>query len=421
MHSVARRTGPETAPVDRLGDPAFFLLPDFHDLFRQLRHEKPVAWSQAWEDRGFWSVTRYRDIRTVLNDPVLFSSQEYGSQLPTDPHMYDTPESREAGGIGRIPTFTDGALHDDIRKALYKPFGPSEVAKLADICQQVCDELIDDVIDRGECEFVNDVAALVPVNIICMMLGLPRADWAIMHRYVNSSINNEDPDAQLGSTPLETFRIAQRWQIAYLRDAIAQRRRNPTDDLISHAAHATIDGQPVPEENVLWWCWSFVNGGFETSRNVISEGLLALINHPDQADTLRNAPEGDREAAEEMLRWTTPSPQNMRTATADTVIGGQAIRKGDWVVSWLASGNRDESVFKDPYSLDLKRKPNAHLSFGYGAHNCIGRYIALLEIRRITMTMLHRLKDVEVAGKIERVASCFGMGIKRMPIRFRAR
>lgn len=177
----------------------------------------------------------------------------------------------------------------------------------------------------------------------------------------------------------------------------------------------------IPEDNILWWCWSFLVGGFETSRNVISEGMLALIDHPDQAEALRLEPQREREAAEEMVRWTTPSPQMMRTATADTEISGQLIRKGDWLIAWLASANRDKTVFDQPYTLDLRRKPNAHLSFGYGTHNCIGRFIALLEIQRMIMTMLQRLKNFEVVGPVERVASCFGMGIKRMPIRFEAR
>ncbi|WP_066701220.1 cytochrome P450 [Sphingobium amiense] len=418
---TAAADGDMLSLVHRLGDPAFFLAPQFHPLLRELRRSAPVAWTQAWEDRGFWSVTRYHDIREVLNQPQLFSSQEYGSQMPTDPHMYDTAEARQAGGVGLIPTFTDGQIHDDIRKAVYKPFGPAQVAKLTELCQQVCDELIDGVIDRGECEFVGDVAARVPMYIICMMLGLPRADWDMLHSSVNSAINNEDPDVQLGDTPLETFRIAQKFQIDYLRDAIRARRASPTDDLIARSALAKIGDDLVPEENILWWCWSFLLGGFETSRNVISEGLLALINHPAQAERLRLAPEGEREAAEEMVRWTTPSPQMLRVATADTVIAGQPIKKGDWLIAWLASANRDETVFENPYMLDLERKPNPHLSFGYGTHNCIGRYIALLEIRRIIMTALQRLKNMEVAGEIDRVASCFGMGIKRMPIRFQAR
>jgi cytochrome P450 len=154
---------------------------------------------------------------------------------------------------------------------------------------------------------------------------------------------------------------------------------------------------------------------------VISEGLLSLIEHPDQAEALRAEPEGDRLAADEMVRWTNPAPQLFRVATADTEIAGQPIKAGDWLVVWIASGNRDETVFDKPYSLDLRRKPNPHLTFGYGTHNCIGRYIALLEIRSIIMTMLRRLKNIQVAGDIVRISSCFGTGIKRLPIRFAAR
>lgn len=421
MRNTAVKEEGLLALVDRLGDPAFFLEPEFHELFRELRKERPVAWTQAWTDRGFWSVTRYDDIRTVLNDAELFSSEAYGSQMPTDPHMYDTPEARKAGGVGLIPTFTDGKVHDDIRKAVYKPFGPAQVAKLTKLTQDVCEDLVSGVIDRGECEFVSEIAARVPMNVICLMLGVPRADWDEMHRHVNSIINNEDPDAQLGSNPVETLRIAQKWMIDYLRDAIRQRHERPTEDLISRSVHARIGDELVPQENILWWVWSFVVGGFETSRNVISEGLLALIDNPDQAELLRREPNRDRAAAEEMVRWTTPSPQMMRTATRDTELAGQAICEGDWLITWLASGNRDETAFTDPYKFDIGRVPNRHLSFGYGPHNCIGRYIALLEIQLIMLAIVNRFKNLEVTGPIERVASCFGMGIKRMPIRFEAR
>jgi len=421
MRSAVENGGELLNQVDRLGDPAFFLAPDFHLTLKELRENRPVAWTQAWTDRGFWSVARYADIKTVLNDAELFSSEAYGSQMPTDPHMYDTPEQRKAGGVGFIPTFTDGKIHDDIRRAVYKPFGPAQVAKLAELCQEVCDDLIDGIIDQGECEFVSEVSARLPMYIICKILGLPREDWEKMHGYVNSVVNNEDPDAQLGADPVETLRIAQKWQIDYLRDAIRSRRANPTDDLISRSATAKMGDDLIPEENILWWCWSFVVGGFETSRNVISEGLLALINNPDQAELLRKEPSRDREAAEEMVRWTTPSPQMMRTAMRDTELAGQKIKKGDWLICWMASGNRDEAVFKDPYKFDITRSPNPHLSFGYGPHNCIGRYIGLLEIKMIIMTILNRMQDIELAGNVERVASCFGMGIKRMPIRFKCR
>jgi cholest-4-en-3-one 26-monooxygenase len=399
----------------RLHDPLFFLAPEFQPLLAEMRRDHPVHWTQAWGDRGFWSVTRYRDIRDVLLKPNLFSSQEMASLIPADPHMYDDPAAKAAAGIGFVPPFMDPPRHDEVRRPFIMPFAAKTVARLATESQAICDRLIDEAIERGTCEFAQEVAARLPMHLICGLLGVPEEDWDHVGKYVNSFICNTEPEFQLGATPAETIAIATREQFDYVRRLVADRRANPRDDLTTLAAAA-----PISEEECLWWCWAILIAGVETTRNVITGGLLALIEHPDQMRWLRTNPDGAREAAEELTRWTLPVPAIMRVATEDTAIAGQPIAKGDWVVVWLASANRDESMFADPDRLDLARSPNPHLGFGYGTHICLGRNIALLEVRQILQTVLRRLDAIELAGPVEWTSSVMATGVKSLPIRFRA-
>lgn len=413
MNAIAESTS-------RLHDPLFFIDPDFQPLLARLRREDPVHWTQAWPDRGFWSVTRHRDVREVLLKPALFSSQATGSLIPADPHMYDEPGAKAAAGIGFVPPFMDPPRHDVVRRPFIVPFAAKTVARLAAKSQGICDRLIDQVAERGECEFAQEVAARLPMHLICGLLGVPQEDWDHVGKYVNSFICNTEPAFQLGATPAETIAIATREQFDYVRRLVEDRRAHPRDDLTTHIAFAAVDGEQIGEEEKLWWCWAILIAGVETTRNVITGGLLALIQHPEAMAWLRTRPEAMREAAEELTRWTIPVPAIMRTATADTAIAGQAIRKGDWVVTWIASANRDETVFAAPGRLDLSRSPNPHLGFGYGTHICLGRNIALLEIRQILQTVLRRLDQIELAAPAEWTSSVMATGVKRLPIRFRA-
>jgi cholest-4-en-3-one 26-monooxygenase len=401
--------------ASNLHDPRFYLSEGFRPLLDRLRRDSPVHWTQAWPDRGFWSVTRHCDCRDVLLQPILFSSQAMGDNIPADPHMYDDPAARAAAGMGFVPGFMDPPRHDAVRRPFVKPFAAAAVARMAGQTQAICDRLVDEIVDRGECEFAREIAARLPSQLVCGLLGVPCEDWDHVGQYVNSFICYTEPAYQLGATPAETIAIAARGQFDYVRALVADRRANPRDDLTTLAAFA-----PITEEECLWWCWAILIAGVETTRNVITGGLLALIEHPEEMNRLRTHPDGAREAAEELARWTTPVPAVLRVATEDTAIAGQPIGKGDWVVAWLVSANRDESVFADPLRFDLSRSPNPHLAFGYGTHLCLGRNIALLEIRQIIQTVLRRLDRIELAGPVEWTSSVMATGVKSLPIRFRA-
>jgi len=401
--------------ASRLHDPRSFLSDGFLPLLARLRRDAAVSWTAAWPERGFWSVTRHREVREVLLQPARFSSAAMGDNIPADPHMYEDPAARAAAGLGLVPGYMDPPRHDAVRRPFARPFGPASVARMAAETQAICDGLVDAVIDRGGCDFARDVAARLPTHLVCGLLGVPRADWDHITGYVNSFICNTEPDYQLGATPAETIAIAARGQFDYVRALVADRRAHPKDDLTTLAALA-----PISEEECLWWCWAILIAGVETTRNVITGGLLALIEHPALIARLRAEPAGLRGAAEELARWTTPVQAVMRVATEDCRIGDQTIAAGDWVVAWLISANRDEAAFADPDRLDLTRNPNPHLAFGYGPHLCLGRNLALLEIRHIIGTVLRRLDAIELAGPPEWTSSVMATGVKSLPIRFRA-
>jgi cytochrome P450 len=404
----------------KLADPAFYISSDFHPYLTELRHAGPVHWTQPWSDRGFWSVVRHKEVSDALLKTNVFSSQQMGDTLPPDPHMFDSAEIREASGFGMVPSYTDPPRHTLVRKQVSKPFSPQMVGKLSDDCQRICESAVDNVIDRGECDFVRDLVAKIPMHVICALMGVPREDWESLTKYVNGVVAFADPDHQLGATPAETQQIAQQSLFAYLRKLIGARREKPQDDLATLFAQAANDDGPLPETEMCWWAWAIFAAGFETSRNVMSQGVLALVQKPELTAQLRSNPGVIGDAAEEFSRWATPAHSTLRVATEDTVIGDQQVKAGDWVLLWLASANRDATVFANPFEIILTRRPNPHVAFGYGAHNCLGRRIALLEVKLLIQTVLARLDDIEQAGPLE-WSTGMVMGLKRFPIRFHRR
>lgn len=394
----------------RLADPAFFLEPDFAALLAHLRAEESVRWCQPWPQRGFWAVTRHADIKWALEQPHLLSSEAAGNIIPADPDLHRG--DRDAMGFGVMLTNTDPPHHSTLRRIFSRFFSGPQVARLEGHCQQIVDGILAELDGRDSFDFVGDVAAPLPARLICQLLGVPREDWPFIFQYANSFASFADPALQLGATPGETFMIAMRTTFDYVAELVDRRRTDPRDDLCSMAALSEVS----PAE-AAWNAWAVLAAGFETSRNAISGGLLALIEHPEQAAMLR----ADRRlwlpAVEEMFRWSNPATAILRVACEDIEIAGQPIARGDWVVLFIESANRDERVFDDPFRFDIQRRRNPHMSFGFGIHNCIGRMLAGLEVRVMIRTMLDRTDRIELAGPLERGASTIAKGLTRMPVK----
>jgi cytochrome P450 len=398
-----------------LNDPDFFLTGDYDAVFCELRQRDPVHWSQGANAWTFWSLTRYEDCRMVYRNPERFRSAR-GVVMPFEP--------REAGhravdyGNGLMLISTDPPRHNRVRKLVSMAFTPRAIGMREARFAAIADELIDEVAPRGQCDLVVDLAAPMPTAVICEMMGVPRQDWKRMIRLGNMSVGGTDPEYQLEGSMLATQRHALDEIFAYFGRLTKERRGKEGTDLVSMLVNGEVDGERLGEQEALFNCFLLLNGGLETTRNAISGGILELMNHPDYCEQLRADPSLMPPAVEEVLRWTSPITHMMRTAVADTEIRGRPITKGQKVVMWNISANRDEEVFPDPYRFDIRRTPNDHLAFGHGEHFCLGASLARLELGVMLRQLLRRLTDLKLAGEVQRLRSHVVAGIKHMPVTF---
>jgi cytochrome P450 len=402
--------------IDRaLTDPGFFANHDPHPVWQQLRREDPIHWTQGLV-RPFWSVTRYDNIVAAFSEPSVFTSTR-GLIVPSSPEMEQlTPEMM---GAGQTMIMTDPPVHGAMRRAFNRLFLPRPVGRYETPGEALVSEILADVMARGECDFVVEVAARLPMAFICEIMGIPRKDWADMFLWGNMSIGFEDAEYQLASgSPLETRQTGIEKLGSYTTKLALERRGGNGEDLLSVLGNATLGGRYLTESELFHNGWLYMLGGLETTRNAISGALLALIQNPAERARLVNRADLMPTTIEEILRWTSPITHIARVASHDTELGGQKIREGEWVALWMPSGNRDDTIFVDPYRFDLGRTPNEHIAFGKGEHFCAGAHLARLELRLMLKALLTRIDHIELAGQVERLKSNVIAGIKHMPVRF---
>ncbi len=339
-----------------LTDPECFATQDPHPVFKRLRAEDPIHWTTGRISRGFWSITRYEDVLTVYRDADTFSSQRYSVGLPSNAEAEQmlSPEMR---GCGQMLIGTDPPRHNAMRKRFNGSFLPRAIAQMEASSRQIVSEIVDVVAPRGECDFVVDVAARLPMAMICEMMAIPRTDWEPMIKWGNMVIGGEDPEYQVGGSAMQTSMEGGMQLFMYCLNLAKNRRDNPGDDLLSVIGTAKLDGDLLNDMEVGHNATMFVLGGLETTRNAISGGVLELMRNPEQWKRLAQNPALMPTAIEEILRWTTPITHIMRTATRDFEWRGKKIRNDDWIVMWNPSANRDEEVFADPYRFDITRTP----------------------------------------------------------------
>jgi cytochrome P450 len=399
-----------------LSDPSFFVDNDPHPLWRQLRQEDPIHWTED-SLRGFWSITRYDDIIAVVSAPALFTSAQLIS-VPTTPELEQlTPEML---GSGEMMLMTDPPLHGAMRRAFNRLMLPRAIGRFEVPGPQLVTEILHTALERGECDFVLEVAARLPMAFICEIMGIPRSDWPDMFKWGNMIAGNEDPEYQVESgSPVDT-RMEGTVNIGrYCAKAALDRRGADGEDLLSVLANARINDRLLTDRELAHNGLLYVGAGLETTRNAISAGLLALLDHPAELELLLQDEALMPTAVEEILRWSSPVTHFARVAMKDTELSGKQIHQGDRVVLWFPSANRDERIFKNPYTFDIRRSPNEHIAFSKGEHFCAGAHLARLELRLMLQSLLKRTKQIELAGKVERLRSNFLAGIKHMPVRFR--
>lgn len=388
-------------------------------MFDTLRREDPVHWQpEPAPHSGFWAVTRHADIVTVDRDPDTYTSTRFTNLEEVDDDQM---------AIRRSLLETDGLRHQAMRRLLQKPFTPRAVAAYGDFLRVLTRRTLDAALAKGSFDFVNEVSADFPINVLARMLDIPADDTQQLIDWGNRIIGNTDPDyadVLLHSEESEQYRNlpfrspASLEVFAYGRKLAAERKGGTGTDLVSLLVNQTPrDGIPLTPTDFDNYFLLLVVAGNETTRHAISHSMLALIQHPDQLATLQSDPTLIPAAVEEFLRWASPVYHFRRTATRDTELGGKHIKEGDKVVLWFASGNRDESVFPAPYSFDVTRTNIDHVTFGKGSpHFCLGNSLARLEIQILFEELLPRLASIRLTGEVPRVRSNFVNGIKRLPV-----
>lgn len=372
-----------------------------HETWTWMRANAPVYYDAATD---IWAITKHRDILAIEKDPTTFSSRRsprpHGDPLPMMISMDDPQHQRR-------------------RSLVNRGFTPRRVRQKKREIVAICDHIIDRVCEQGHCDFVWDIAAPLPLLLIGDMLGFPRSEYDDLLRWSDDLIRGTtitDPDAaEKAMMAAIEFR---RFQLGVIAD---RRARDPQSDLVSVLCHAEIDGERLDDESLVQESLLILIGGDETTRHVITGGMLALIDHPGERQKLLDDRSKLEAGVEEMLRWVTPIKNMSRTATRDVEVRGQTIGEGDQLVLMYPSANRDGDVFADPFLFDVERHPNPHIAFGFGTHFCLGASLARLELNTMFDRLLDRLPDIELAGAASSLPwrnSNFITGPEAMPVTF---
>ncbi|MFH8472615.1 cytochrome P450 [Streptomyces sp. NPDC018000] len=401
-------TRPALTP-DRIGeidlaDPLLHAGYDLGPIWRHLRTEAPVHWQpETGSAPGFWVVSGYADIVSVLNNSETFTSEQ-GNVL-------DTLLSGGDSAAGKMLAVTDGRPHKALRSALLKPFSPRSLDVVVESVRRGTRRLVEEAVERGEVDFAADVAAHIPLAAICDLLGVPASDRQHIIDLTSSALSSAD-----GIPDEEATWSSRNGLLLYFSELAAARHEKPYDDVVSLLVTKEIDGRPLTHEEIVFNCYSIIMGGHETTRFSMVGGLQALMERPDQWKALKTGAVSTASAVEEVLRWTTPALHSGRTATQDVFLGDQFVEAGDVVTTWMASANRDERVFDRPDDFDLARSPNKHLSFAHGAHFCLGAFLARAELTALLESLRELVAEARPAGACRYVYSNFLSGLSTQPV-----
>jgi len=421
----------ETIPNDiavTLVTPASYADHTIHDSYKWLRANNPLGRAEVEGYDPFWVVTKHADILEVSRQNALFHN---GDRQTTLTNQEGDKKVREMTGgsphLVRSLVQMDAPDHPKYRALTQSWFLPQNIKGLEDRIRRIAKASVDKMLATGgTCDFVNEIALHYPLHVIMEILGVPEGDEPRMLMLTQELFGASDPE--LGRAPQEEDPQKALGAIQsvlmdfyqYFAKITADRREHPKDDLASVIANSKIDGQPISEFEALSYYVIVATAGHDTTSSSTAGAMWALAENPDTLAKLKADPSLIPGLIDEAVRWTTPVKHFMRSATADTELRGRKIAKGDWLMLCYASGNRDEEVFENPYTFDPARKPNKHVSFGYGAHLCIGQHLAKMEMRILYEELLPRLKSVKLNGEPKNSQSAFVNGPKKLPIAFEA-
>jgi cytochrome P450 len=388
-----------------LADPGTYSEGMPYDAFRKLRERAPVAWHPYNDGPGFLALTGYDEVVAVSRDSVTWSSE-------TDAVYFDVPGPDDFADMRGVMMLTmDPPRHTKLRALVNKGFTPRQVAKLNERIADMARDVVDKVIEKGECDFVKDVAGALPSYVIAELLGIPLEDGYRLYELTEITNAGLLGDARVSEAGMQMF--------AYAAELATSKRAQPGDDIATSLLHAEVDGQRLTDMEFNFFFILLLNAGGDTTRNLVAGGMRVLMENPEQLAKLEADPSLLPTAVEEMLRYVSPVISFVRMATKDTELRGVRINKGDRAAMFYPSANRDETQFADPDLFDITRTPNPHMAFGGGGtHFCLGANLSRVEAAAIVPEVLSRMKNLELAGPVERMPSTLINGIHSMPVRF---
>jgi cholest-4-en-3-one 26-monooxygenase len=390
-----------------------------HDMFEVLRREAPVFWQEepTGVGPGYWAITKYDDLKHISRHPLQFSSEKKGAILrEPDPSTVEFQR--------QIMLSMDPPRHRQYRMLVNKAFTPRMVDGLRPRIQQMVKDIVNTVIERGECDFVESLAAPLPMLVICEMMGVPEEDRRRVYEIGNKMVGFDDPEFHDGKTLEMKYQAegnANEYAAEMFMYAAKLRERvlaQPGEDLATALVNAELDGHQLTPAEFNFFFLLLLIAGNETTRTVTTNGMITLLENPDQLRLLQRDPGLVDSAVEEILRYAPAVHSFRRTAMEDTEIRGQEIRKDDKIILWYPSANRDEDVFEDPQRFDIRRSPNEHVAFGYGEHYCLGANLARMELQEIFREIVTRIDGMEMTAAPRRLRSNFINGVKEMRVRF---
>lgn len=399
-----------------------------HAYFKTLRDKDPVHWSEPQGFRPYWAISKHADILEIekLNDKFHNEPRSTLMDIQTESNlagMWGGPDPK----TGRVSPFRtlidmDNPDHRAYRGLTQSWFMPPNLKKMEARVNELAKRYVDKMVEKGpQCDFVKEVAVYYPLHVIMSIMGVPESDEPLMLKLTQELFGGADPDMRRKeeentvntNTILDFF--------TYFNKMSAERRANPGEDLATVIANGKVNGCPLGDLETASYYIIVATAGHDTTSASIAGGLRALIDNPAELDKLKKNPDLLDSAVNEMIRWATPVQHFMRTAMEDHEIRGRTIEKGQSLILLYLSGNRDEEAFPDPFAFKVDREPNRHVSFGYGAHLCIGQHLAKMEIRAFFKELLSRLDSIELAGEPRKVQSTFVSGMKTLPVRYRVR
>jgi cytochrome P450 len=394
-----------------------------HDRWTELRRRDLLQRCEPRDFDPFYPVVRHRDICEISKQPDLFWNR-FGPVLESEQQKVILEDDAGIGSLRAILVM-DPPEHRDYRKVAAPWFTPRAIGRVDPVAQESARSLVDRMVERahageGECEFASEIATAHPLRILSTILGLPREEEPRILALTNQLFAADDPDLQREGE--DRFAAARSLAIDFFQmfnEIIEDRRANPRDDLASVLANGRVKGEPMGMVETLGYFLITFTAGHDTTKNALVGGLQALAEHPEEFEKLKRRPELVPDAVEEILRWASPVNYMKRVVGRDLEFRGQELRKGDNLVLFYASANRDEAVFEDPFRFRIDRKPNPHLAFGIGEHFCLGAHLARRSQQALLGELVRRLDSLELAGEPERIHSSFVVGLKKLPLRYR--